>query len=121
MKLIESVTDVNFRTFPGGDQFSVLVGRHESTGASKDHTVAIVKLPVDGMSDEHFHKEREESYYVISGEGEAIIDGVTTPIKETSLIYTKPNEKHKFKNTGERELVYLVITAPRWIPEDSHS
>ena len=35
MRLIESIEDVDFKTFPGGDKFSVLVGRHESTGASE--------------------------------------------------------------------------------------
>ncbi len=120
MKIINSVKDVDFKTFPGGDMFSVLVGRHDSTGASKHHTVAIVKLPPKTKSDEHYHKEREESYFVISGKGRAIIDGVESKIREGSLVYTKPNEKHEFINDGEDEFIYLIITAPFWIPEDSH-
>ena len=51
MRLIESVNDVNFKTFPGGDMFSVLVGRHDSTGASEHHTVAIVRLPIGSSSE----------------------------------------------------------------------
>lgn len=120
MKIINSVNDVNFKTFPGGDQFSVLVGRHDSTGASEHHTVAIVKLPPKISSDEHFHKEREESYFVISGLGRVIVDGVESKIQAGSLVYTKPNEKHKFINDGDCEFIYLIITAPYWIPEDSH-
>lgn len=120
MRLIESVTDVDFKTFPGGDKFSVLVGRHESTGSSEHHTVAIVKLPINAESDEHFHKEREEFYFIVEGQGLAIIDDDSYTIREGSLVHTKPNEKHRFKNTGDSELVYLVMTAPRWIPEDSH-
>ncbi|WP_412470961.1 cupin domain-containing protein [Halobacteriovorax sp. RT-2-4] len=120
MKIIDSVKDVNFKTFPGGDMFSVLVGRHDSTGASEHHTVAIVKLPAGTKSDEHYHKEREESYFVISGTGRAIIDGVEKHIKAGSLVYTKPNEKHAFINDGNDEFIYLIITAPYWVPEDSH-
>jgi mannose-6-phosphate isomerase-like protein (cupin superfamily) len=120
MKIINSVDNVKFKTFPGGDQFSVLVGRHESTGASEFHTIAIVKLPPNIHSDEHFHKEREESYYVIKGSGRAVIDGQIFKINQGSLIYTKPFERHKFINDGNEEFIYLIITAPYWIPEDSN-
>ncbi len=120
MKIIDSVYDVDFKTFPGGDKFSVLVGRHGSTGASEHHTVAIVKLPPDTKSDEHYHKEREESYFVVSGIGRTIIDGVESKISAGSLVYTKPNEKHSFINDGSDDFIYLIITAPYWIPEDSH-
>lgn len=121
MKIINSVEDVAFRKFPGGDMFSVLIGRHESSGSSEHHTVAIVKLPSNTTSDEHYHKEREESYYVISGSGKVIIDGVESSIQRGSLVYTKPNEKHSFINEGEDDFIYLIITAPYWVPEDSHS
>lgn len=120
MRLIESVTNADFKLSPGGDKFSVLVGRHESTGSSQHHTVAIIKLSVDTESEEHFHKEREESYYIIEGEGLAIVDNKAHAIKAGSLVHTKANEKHRFKNTSNTDLVYLVITAPYWIPEDSH-
>jgi mannose-6-phosphate isomerase-like protein (cupin superfamily) len=121
VKIIESVKDVDFRKFPGGDMFAVLIGRHESTGSSNEHTVAIVKLPAGSESDEHFHKEREESYYIIEGEGVAIIDGVETKISAGSLVFTKPLERHQFRNIGKLEMSYLIVTAPVWIPEDSHS
>ena len=121
MKIIDSVEDVEFKAFPGGDLFSVLVGRHESTGSSKHHTVAIVNLPEGVESDEHFHKEREESYFIITGSGSGVIDGKVFPVQRGSLVYTKPNEKHKFVNEGKEEFKYLIITSPVWIPEDSHS
>lgn len=121
MKIINSVFDVEFKTFPGGDKFSVLVGRHESTGSSEHHTVAIVKLPPNTKSEEHYHNEREESYYVVSGIGRAIIDGIESKIQGGSLVYTKPKEKHSFINDGKVDFIYLIITAPYWIPEDSHS
>jgi mannose-6-phosphate isomerase-like protein (cupin superfamily) len=119
MKVIDSVYDVDFKTFPNGDMFSV--GRHESTGASEHHTVAVVKLPPNTKSDAHYHKDREESYYVVSGFGRAIIDGIEINIKNGSLVYTKPNERHSFVNDGNEDFIYLIITAPFWVPEDSHS
>ena len=120
MRVIDNVKDVELKTFPGGDKFSVLVGRHESTGASQHHTVAIVKLPPGTKSDEHYHKEREESYYIIEGNGFAVIDGKRIPISEGALVHTKPNERHQFLSDNDNQMTYLIITAPRWVPEDSH-
>jgi mannose-6-phosphate isomerase-like protein (cupin superfamily) len=34
------------------------------------------EMPVGVSSEEHFHEEREESYIVLSGTGQARIDGV---------------------------------------------
>jgi hypothetical protein len=33
---------------------------------------------------------------------------------------TRPNEKHLFVNDGPDPLLYLTITAPHRVPEDSH-
>ena len=62
MRIINSIHNYPLKSFPGGDQFAVLIGRHEAHGESQHHTVALVKVPKGGQSDEHFHKEREESY-----------------------------------------------------------
>ena len=119
MNLIKSVVDVDFKEFSGGDCFSVLIGRHDQHFASDKYTVAIVKLPIGGRSEEHFHHVAEESYFVVSGRGEVVIDGETAEVIKNSLVFARPNQKHYFKNLGNEELVYLVITAPKWTPEDS--
>lgn len=112
--------DINLKETPAGELFSVLVGRHASTGASKFQTVAMVALPPDKSSDPHFHKEREESYFFLQGYGIAIVDSSEVSIKAGDLVFSSPGEKHQFKNTSNEELRYLVFTTPQWIPEDSH-
>jgi len=97
------------------------VGRHKSSGEAKEQTVALVSLLPGKFSDAHFHKEREESYFFLTGHGIAEVASVSIEIKAGDLIFTSPGEMHRFINTGSVDLKYLVFTAPAWIPEDSHS
>lgn len=112
--------DIKMKETSAGEFFSVLVGRHASSGASKFQTVAIVALPPGRSSDPHFHNEREESYFFLHGYGVAIVGEVEVSVKAGDLIFSSPGEKHQFKNTSSGELRYLVFTTPQWIPEDSH-
>ncbi len=111
--------EIKLKETPSGELFSVLVGRHESSGASKEQTVALVELPPYKSSDPHFHKEREESYYFISGQGRAMIDQKEVDISTGDLVFSRPGQTHQFINTGSLPLRYLVFTSPQWIPTDS--
>lgn len=111
--------EISLKETPSGELFSVLVGRHQSSGASKEQTVAIIELPPYKSSDAHFHKEREESYYFISGQGRARIDKEEVDVNNGDLIFSRPGQVHQFTNTGDIPLKYLVFTSPQWIPSDS--
>ena len=111
--------DILLKESPAGELFSVLVGRHESTGASKHQTVAMVVLPEGKSSDPHYHKEREESYFFLAGEGVAVVGGAEVKVNAGDLIFSYPGEKHQFFNMGTTELRYIVITTPQWVPADS--
>ncbi len=112
--------DIKMKSTPSGELFSVLVGRHESTGAAKEQTVAIVDVHQDKKSDPHFHKEREESYYFLSGVGIAKIGDKEVNVKAGDLVFSRPGQLHEFVNIGNTEMKYLVFTSPQWTPEDSH-
>jgi mannose-6-phosphate isomerase-like protein (cupin superfamily) len=113
--------DIHLKETPAGEHFAVLVGRHASSGAAQLQTVAMVVLPPHKSSDPHYHKEREESYYFLSGQGTATIGDSEVNVKAGDLIFTSPGEKHQFRNTGGEELKYLVFTNPQWVPQDSFS
>jgi len=117
--IITNLINCDLRNSPTGEKFAVIVGRHEKHGSAKHHTVAVVELALDATSDEHFHKEREESYLVVSGNGEARIDGQIYSLKVGDLISAAPAQRHQFKNIGSESFRYAVITAPCWSPEDS--
>lgn len=118
MKIL-NVNNCELKDSLSGEKFQVAIGRHEQHGRTQNHTIAVVELIPGASSDPHFHKEREESYYFISGSGKAIIADQTFAVTSGTLIYASPLEKHHFLNDGTIPLRYLVITAPCWIPQDS--
>lgn len=120
MKIL-NVNNCALKDSPSGEKFQVAIGRHEQHGSSTNHTIAVVEIMPGASSDSHFHKEREESYYFISGSGKAYIGNESHDVCPGTLIYASPLEKHQFVNEGSEPLRYLVITAPGWIPQDSWS
>lgn len=59
----------------------------------------------------HKHKEHEEVYIVIKGEGEFTVDNETTPIKEGSIIRVAPDGNRTWRNNSNDDLIMMVIQA----------
>lgn len=65
--------------------------------------------PGTGMSFYHAHKQNEEIYIFLSGSGEMQIDDDKFEISEGSVISIEPSAMRAWWNTGETDLVYIVI------------
>ena len=57
----------------------------------------------------HTHKEHEELYFFLSGEGEYQVDGTNIPVKEGSVVRVAPAGKRAVRNTGATPLTMLCI------------
>lgn len=99
---------------------SILAGAGPQYGRLEKHTVAIVTLPPGAELEEHFHTEREESYLVVSGSGEAIVNSERVPLTPGDLLTVWPGEHHLLRAAANQSLEYVVVTAPAWTPEDVH-
>ena len=55
------------------------------------------------------HPGLEEVYYVISGDGEARVDGETGAIHKGDAVPVLLNEPHSFVNTGTQDLEIMII------------
>lgn len=116
---IANVHDVNLKQLDSGEKVQVLLGRHKQHQATSHHTIAVVELTSGLTSDPHFHKEREESYLILSGYGMAEIGDNKIELTAGDLVFAKPGDRHLFVNSGLQPLRYVVITAPTWSPDDS--
>lgn len=68
--------------------------------------------PGTGMNFFHRHKDNEETYIFISGKGEMLIDGDKVAVEEGSVVVVKPDAKRTWWNTGDIDLLYIVVQAP---------
>ena len=57
----------------------------------------------------HHHKQNEEVYVVLSGEGVFILDGKEEPVASGSIIRVAPEVSRNTKCTGNVPLVYICI------------
>ncbi|SRR6266567_7862021 len=70
-----------------------------------DHLV----LPAGASDGRHRHPGIEEVYYVLNGDGEAIVNGETAVIHKGDAVPVLLNELHSFKNTGSQDLELMII------------
>jgi uncharacterized cupin superfamily protein len=66
-------------------------------------------LPPGGVCGEHRHTRTEELYFVLSGEGELLLNDVTHRVRAGHLIANGLGTRHCFRNVGAEDLNWLVI------------
>lgn len=57
----------------------------------------------------HSHKNHEELYFFLSGEGEFQVDGKIIPVKEGTVVRVAPDGKRSARNNGSLPLVMLCV------------
>ena len=66
------------------------------------------------------HRGADQWLYVVSGTGEATVNGRRHPIRRGSLLFIERREKHEIKNTGKALLRTLNLYAPPAYRKDGH-
>lgn len=82
------------------------------------HSLAEIRHPPGTASQEHFHTEAEEVYFVLEGQGQIRIDGKTQDIGAGDVVVITPGQRHKVWPRGETELVMLVTCVPAYSVEE---
>ena len=57
----------------------------------------------------HTHKQHEELYFFLSGNGEFQVDGNVFPVSEGSVVRVSPNGRRSVRNNGTTPLVMLCV------------
>jgi quercetin dioxygenase-like cupin family protein len=81
---------------------------------SEHVTVAISKVPPDGMLPWHLHETSEEVIYVLQGEGLAFHESMKDPIKVFPgiTLYMPKGKKHCIQNKGKEEMRLCCTFSP---------
>jgi mannose-6-phosphate isomerase-like protein (cupin superfamily) len=65
-----------------------------------------------GQTPPNEHAEAYEYFYVLEGEGVAIVDGEEAPIAKGTYFVVPPGRLHQVRNTGEGRLYVLTTMVP---------
>jgi len=70
-------------------------------------------------TDEHYHMQSEEIYYIIRGKGLMKIGDEKREVCEGDGIVIEPGMKHKIWNTSDSDLVFLCCCSPAYTHDDT--
>ena len=105
-----------FLTKDGSEIRELLAHRNS---AIRHQSLAEARLPVGGATQEHYHVQTEEIYYITQGAGKMRVEGDTREVKAGDAVAILPGQKHKLWNTGRETLRLLCCCAPAYEDDDT--
>jgi mannose-6-phosphate isomerase-like protein (cupin superfamily) len=85
----------------------------------RHQSLAEARLATGCSTQEHYHQQTEEIYYITHGQGHMRIASETLPVKAGDAIAILPGQRHKLWNTGKETLRLLCCCAPAYEDEDT--
>jgi mannose-6-phosphate isomerase-like protein (cupin superfamily) len=114
---IKNLDDLSpFTTKDGSEIRELLASRNSKI---RNQSLAEARLLVGAATQEHFHKETEEIYYITHGTGKIRIDGESREVRPGDAIAILPGQRHKLWNTGNEPLRLLCCCAPGYEHADT--
>ncbi len=80
------------------------------TGAKSQ--LVVMSIPPGGEIGEEAHDHVEQTLYFHAGEGEAVLDGQSSPLRAGDVLVVTPGTRHNVKNTGFEALKIATVYAP---------
>jgi len=96
-----------------GDEFHVVACNAQTQAA----TMVIQPGKSEG-GPENFHQDADQWLYVVSGTGEAIVDGKRHAVHAGSLILIEHGEKHEIRNLGRTKMKTVNFYVPPAFTKD---
>lgn len=73
------------------------------------------RYPVGGRVQLHMHNIAEQLYYFIEGTATVVCGEEIYEVEPEQTVFVPPRVPHSVVNTGDRDLVFVVVSSP---PED---
>lgn len=106
---------------PKGEVIYEMIGRPKEIGGTTNHSLVHVMIPPGKMSPAHYHKVSEETYYILAGKADMVIDGFEFSLSPGQACLIMPGEIHQIFNNEDEELHFLTVSAPAWVPDDTYT
>ncbi|NPB10021.1 MAG: cupin domain-containing protein [Thermodesulfobacteria bacterium] len=102
--------EIEFKDHPkfAGVKIAILVSSKDTDRAS----ISMLRIEPGVEIPIHTHDPQVDSIYVLSGEGEAYVNGSWQKIKTGDYIFVPAREEHGVKNTGSGELELFIVHSP---------
>ncbi len=71
-------------------------------------SIRVFTLEPGGHTPHHSHAS-EHLNYILEGSGEVLEGDRPRPIRQGDFVLVKPHERHQYRNTGDRPLVFMCM------------
>lgn len=109
MKIIHE-NDLDEKMVPG--RFIRWIADKKTMQPKKLSSCVIRVMPGETVQPAHSHPDGEELIYLISGNGEAWVDGDIQSMRTGSAVLFEQGSVHMIRNTGEEEMKVVCFFAP---------
>ena len=89
------------------------------TGGTVKQSLAEATLEPGQSTQRHYHRESEEIYFVLAGEGELEVAGERSRVGAGDAVPIPPGAWHRIGNTGSAPLRFLCCCAPPYRDDDT--
>ena len=114
---VKNLSDVPAFITKDGSEIRELLAHRNS--AIRNQSLAEARVPVAGSTQEHYHPQAEEIYYITHGQGKISIEGKVRELKPGDAVAIPPGKRHKLWNTGSETLRLLCCCAPAYEHSDT--
>ena len=106
-----------FELVPSDAEFvnGIFERKFQPTPLSQAYLV-VLRPKAFACEDPPVHPKSDQRLYVVSGSGEAEINGKTIRLRQGSVLLIEAGEMHKVTNTGSEDLVTVNVFAPPAFP-----
>lgn len=101
-----------------GSEIRPLIDR--TTSPITQCSVAEELLPPGAAVTRHLHRETEEVYYVLAGDGEMTVGDETAPVGPGDAIYIPIGTVHTLRNVGAEPMRIVLVCGPAFSRGDEH-
>lgn len=109
MKVIHE-TDVEEKKIPG--RFIRWIADEKTMQPQYLSSCVIRVLPGETVQPAHSHPEGEELIYIVSGTGQAWVDGEIQPMRTGTAVLFEQGQVHMIRNIGDEEMKVVCFFAP---------
>ena len=93
-------------------------GNFVSIAENEDFKVKIISIKPKQSISYQYHFKRSEHWIIVKGFGELTIDDETTLVKKNDQIFIPLKSKHKIKNSGKQDLIFVEVQTGEYFGED---
>jgi mannose-6-phosphate isomerase-like protein (cupin superfamily) len=116
---VANLSETKRRIYPDGKTNSRPIFGHVSWDAENGDKIdskaffssGVLEIPSGGEIRSHSHPFREEIYYVLSGSGQATVDGEPVRLETGLALWFPANCEHRIFNSNQETLLIFFATA----------